>query len=59
MTGDCVNCATLVSLAGQVEALTKERDEARREICEMPRTTIKHAYDYAHQRGWDCYKEAK
>jgi hypothetical protein len=43
----------------EIDRITAERDEARREICEMPRTTIKHAYDYAHQRGWDCYKEAK
>jgi hypothetical protein len=38
--------------------LKAERDEARREVCELAsRPYIKHAYEYAHERGWDCYKE--
>lgn len=42
-----------------LERVTKERDEARREVC-----TWEHRYDktaseyyYASQRGWDCFKE--
>jgi hypothetical protein len=44
--------------ADEIERLRAERDEARREVCEMPnRTYIKEAYQYAYQRGWDCYKD--
>ena len=40
-----------------VDAL-RERDEARREVCELAsRPYIKHAYEYAHERGWDCFQE--
>jgi hypothetical protein len=44
----------------EVERLTAERDEARREVCEMrseelvdPITSPK---QIAQQRGWDCFK---
>ena len=37
--------------------LTKERDEARREVCEFELVNMKQAYEYATHRGWDCYKE--
>lgn len=44
----------------EVERLTTERDEARREVCELlynrqggwPK-------EHANERGWDCYKENK
>jgi cell division protein FtsB len=45
----------------EIERLTAERDEARREVCEMrseelvdPITSPK---QIAQQRGWDCYKK--
>jgi hypothetical protein len=45
------------SAGEELERLRAERDEARREVCEMPpRTYIKQAYAYAYLRGWDCYK---
>ena len=47
--------------ADTIERLTAERDEARREVCEMrseelvdPITSPK---QIAQQRGWDCFKE--
>ena len=44
----------------EVERLTTERDEARREVCELlynrqggwPK-------EHANERGWDCFKEGK
>ena len=42
--------------ADEIERLTAERDEARREVCNMkdfhglPR-------DYALERGWNCFEE--
>ena len=40
--------------ADVIERLRKERDEARREVCELK---LVNAYDYATDRGWDCFKE--
>lgn len=51
------------TLTDNLKQMQKERDEARREICEyQPRyygknsVTIE-AEDAAERRGWDCYKE--
>ena len=41
--------------ADEIERLRKERDDARREVCELK---LVNAYDYATDRGWDCFKEA-
>ena len=41
-----------------LEKVTKERDEARREVCEFERVNMKQAHEYATYRGWDCFKEA-
>ena len=49
--------STLIPIIEQVEQLTKERDEARREVCEFELVNMKQAYEYATHRGWDCYKE--
>ena len=40
-----------------LEKVTKERDEARREVCEFERVNMKQAHEYATYRGWDCFKE--
>jgi len=50
-----------------IEALLREakreHDEARREICEFAvgwqraGMRVQHPQQYAHERGWDCYKE--
>jgi len=37
--------------------LTAERDEARREVCNLMHKTGFLNGDYADSRGWDCFKE--
>lgn len=39
----------------QIERLTRERDDARREILESIHPDDRRAY--AEARGWDCFKE--
>jgi hypothetical protein len=46
----------IVTLEIENEKLTKERDEARREICDMHHMTGFLSGDYALSRGWDCFK---
>jgi|694.fasta_scaffold32560_7 uncharacterized coiled-coil DUF342 family protein len=45
----------------EIERLRKERDEARREICQFRSTSYPHdmkeVYEIADSREWDCYKE--
>ena len=41
-------------MRNEIERLRKERDDARREVCELK---LVNAYDYATDRGWDCFKE--
>jgi len=49
---------TIRNLNNQLVDALRERDEARREVCELAsRPYIKHAYEYAHERGWDCFQE--
>lgn len=50
--------------ANDIERLRAERDEARREVCDRVATPRYHIYipistakRYAHERGWDCFKE--
>ena len=64
-------CNEIDCLTAQVETLRKERDEARRDLCErmtedfnsvnqggMVSFTTKPEW-VAKDHGWDCYKEAK
>lgn len=50
------NRTQLEAILAEVDALVRERDEARREVCNMkdfhglPR-------DYALERGWNCFEE--
>ena len=46
--------ATEGRLIEQIVQLTKERDEARREVCNL---SIHLPRDYACERGWDCFNE--
>lgn len=47
----------------EIERLRKERDEARREVCELrtdigfSRPIASHIVEFAASRGWDCFKE--
>lgn len=47
--------------ADEIEQLRKERDEARREVCQSRSTSYPHdmkeVYEIADSRGWDCFKE--
>ena len=41
-----------------VEKLRKERDEARRQICESTAESADlYPREFAEKMGWDCYKE--
>ena len=44
------------SLVAKCAELTRERDEARREVCGFHHLTGFLSGDYAISRGWDCYK---
>ncbi len=54
-------CKEIDYLMEQVDTLRKERDEARREVCNWSvGVGIKAtSQEVAEKRGWDCYKEAK
>ena len=39
------------------EQLRKERDEARREVCECKVHQQHDPMQFAQDRGWDCFKE--
>lgn len=41
----------------EIERLRAERDEARRQVCNMMHKTGFFRGDYADSRGWDCFKE--
>jgi len=40
-----------------IQRLTKERDEARREVCNLMYQKGFPTGDYAKGRGWDCFKD--
>ena len=41
--------------AAECLLLTKQRDEARREICNSKKRRPKTHLDYARKRGWNCF----
>jgi len=46
--------------ADEIERLRAERDEARREVCNLrPSVCLgaQTAVEFANHRGWDCFKE--
>jgi len=49
----------LVEAANEIKRLRKERDEARREVCQWEHHWDKTSSEqyYADKRGWDCFKE--
>jgi uncharacterized coiled-coil DUF342 family protein len=48
-------------LVKTINTLRKERDEARREVCQFRATSYPHdmkeVHEIADSRGWDCFKE--
>ena len=53
--------AEVARLRADLAQRTAERDEARREVCEMRARSMKGPMEVAADRGWDCFdaKEAK
>jgi hypothetical protein len=56
----------LLDSVDEIERLRAERDEARREVCQMKGTVRWNHYfphfdpkGYAENRGWDCHKDYK
>ena len=50
--------SAIESLRIELDEMRKERDEARRMVCEWHSgLRVQHPQDYAKRRGWDCYKE--
>lgn len=47
------------TLTGAFDALRRERDEARREVCSIVANPYVSVFTYAERRGWDCFKEEK
>ena len=45
----------VAALSEQVDTVRSERDEARREVCELDADTSEDQRAYAAQRGWDCF----
>lgn len=43
--------------ADEIERLRKERDEARRKICDIESRGTCDSQKYARLMGWDCFKE--
>jgi hypothetical protein len=43
----------------EIERLTAERDEARREVCAHEADTAEDQRQYAEQRGWDCFQQSE
>jgi len=52
-----INRSDIVELLTMVDALRAERDEARREVCNMMHKTGFLNGDYANSRGWDCFEQ--
>ena len=51
----------IAELEAEVDKCIRDRDEARREICQSRSTSYPHdmkeVYEIADSRGWDCFKE--
>ena len=58
---ECLAPSIMLAAADEIERLRKERDEARREVCQFRSTSYPHdmkeVYEIADSRGWDCFKE--
>lgn len=53
---------SIESLHEEIERLRKERDDARREVCEQEaylwdEPATRSAQHIAESRGWDCFKD--
>jgi uncharacterized coiled-coil DUF342 family protein len=54
----------VAALSEQVDTVRAERDQARREVCELrsdigfSRPIVTHMKEFAASRGWDCFPKA-
>jgi len=48
---------SILALLQQIATLTAERDEARREVCNLMYQKGFPTGDYARERGWDLFKK--
>jgi len=48
---------TIRNLNNQLVDALRERDEARRMVCRSQFTMTELQYDYAKDKGWDCFKD--
>ena len=49
----------VADIMAAVDRVIAERDEARRDVCDMMHWTGFLAGDYARSRGWNCFKDDK
>ena len=56
---DETECRAMQDAIAEIKQLRKERDEARREICETQGYTVGAAHLEAERRGWDCFGDNK
>ena len=58
---ECLAPSIMLAAADEIERLRKERDEARREVCNMNESGLRmddsDKHREAKRRGWDCFKE--
>lgn len=52
-------CCDSCEAADEIERLRKERDEARREVCQHEADGSDCEREYAERRGWLCFPEAE
>jgi hypothetical protein len=59
MNSECLAPSIMLDAADEIERLRRERDEARREVCEWEHHWDKTSSEqyYADKRGWDCFKQ--
>jgi hypothetical protein len=55
--GGCVRDQRTTQYCAEAVRLQAERDEARRDACNMAANFAGTPEEYAKHRGWDCFKE--
>jgi hypothetical protein len=53
----CHYCERNKAAANEIERLTLERDEARREVCELQASEVNRLASAIRLKGWICFEE--
>lgn len=53
----CHYCERNKAAANEIERLTLERDEARREVCELQANEVNRLSSAVRLKGWICFEE--